>query len=140
MDLKLLQTLKHKLVHGESFGDAFEYFLDHFGEKPEFMSHGERIDDPVVVAAIESVTEKLFEGEVRMTPPLLVSIPEHKFIHGSCLINGGLTIVVYYTDLDMGILAIQRPQGTTFARITTYRVDPDKAVGFEPRTSGGLVN
>jgi hypothetical protein len=141
MDLKPLKTLKHMLVHGESFGDTFEYFFDHFGDKPEFMSHGDNIDEPFVVASVEEVAKQVFGEKASITPPTLVSIPEYDFLHGSCFMNKCLTVIVYYTDLDMGILAIQQPsKGTFFVRFTTYKVDPDKAAGFEPRANNGMIN
>ncbi len=38
MDLSLLDTLKEKLTNGKNFGEVWEYFLDHFGEKARSFS------------------------------------------------------------------------------------------------------
>src|SRR5262249_52225983 len=45
MDLSLLETLKDKLLHAKQFSKVWEYFLDHFGENPDFVALGERTQD-----------------------------------------------------------------------------------------------
>jgi hypothetical protein len=40
MKFAVLATLKEKLIHGKVLADVQTYFLDHFGEKQEFMEQG----------------------------------------------------------------------------------------------------
>jgi len=117
MDLALLATLKQKLVNATQFSDVFSYFLDHFGEQPDFMGLGERTTDPFVEAVLLQVGQTLFGKAVDLTGLLLVQLPEHQFLHGAATLGGKLATVIYFEDVHMGLIALDwSAKETKFSR------------------------
>lgn len=119
MDLSPLTTLKDKLLHAKTFADVQTYFLDHFGDQPEFMELGERHRDPFLEAVFASVAEQLHNGRVPVTNVMLKRLPEHGFIHGSALLGGRLATLLYFEELRRGLIAViwsVSPPETKFAR------------------------
>jgi hypothetical protein len=108
MDLTLLGTLKAKLVEADQFAKVWEFFLDHFGEKEEFIALGERLRRHAFLEAVfGQIGRQLFRcEEVLLENILLTHLPEHRFVHGGCTINGHLANVLYFEDLQMGVMSV----------------------------------
>jgi len=125
MDLKLLDELKEKLGGASNFFPVYEYFLDHFGENPEFISLGDRTDSPFLEAVLAQVGGQLFQKEVEPHGLMLTRLPDQQFIHGACMLRGRLACVIYFEDIQMGLLAVDTAQDggkLTVARFTGQRV------------------
>ncbi len=106
MDLKLLETLKQRLLTAKEFEQVFTYFLDQFGEDPEFIAQGERAHSAFLEAVVAQVGKELFGREVRVTDVLLTRLPEQQFIHGACRLAGRLANVIYFEDIHTGLLVV----------------------------------
>ena len=119
MDLSPLATLKDKLLHAKTFADVQTYFLDHFGDQPEFMDLGERHRDPFLEAVFASVAEQLHNRRVPVTNVMLKRLPEHGFVHGSALLGGRLATMLYFEEPRRGLISViwsVSPPETKFAR------------------------
>jgi hypothetical protein len=106
MDLALLATLKEKIVHAKNFTEIWEYFMDHFGEDPEFIEQGERVQHPFLEAVLAQVGAQLFGKQVSVTDFILTRLAEHQFLHGGGILGGRLTNVMYFEDIHVGLLAV----------------------------------
>ncbi len=140
MDLSRLEKLKKMIVSAESFGEPWDYFFDHFGEKPEFMTLGKPAKHPVLEAVVEQLAREIYKGEseVTVTKPMLVELAEQKFVHGSFFVQGRMGVLIFFQDIDMGLmsLAAQSPEAPTLMmRFSTYMVDGEKAIQLNPRLS-----
>jgi len=129
MDLSLLASMKEQMAQATQFSDVWSFFLDHFGEKPEFMALGEPAgDQPFLMAVLGQVGQQLFGGdEVLITNLVLVRIPEYHFIHGGGVLNTKLCNVLYFEDIAQGILAIPwtlEPSETKFVRFRGQPLRP----------------
>jgi hypothetical protein len=125
MDLALLATLKNKLIHAKNFGQVWEYFFDHFGEDLEFIAQGERARHPFLEAVLTQVGREMFGKPVRLTNLLLTRLPEHQFFHGACSLDGKLANVMYFEDIQVGLIAVAAsfaPSETKMARFTGRRM------------------
>lgn len=123
MDLKLLATLKDKLIHAQDFSDIWTYFFDHFGEDSAFIALGERAQDSFLESIIEQVGLQLFPNKVLLRDVLLTQLADHHFIHGGFIINGRLANVLYFEDIHMGLLAVVtslKPTETKMIRFTGW--------------------
>jgi hypothetical protein len=127
VNLSLLRTLKQKLTTAKEFSAVFTYFLDHFGEDPEFIAQGERTDSPFLEAVLAEVGKELFGKAVRVADVLLTRLPEHGFIHGACTLDGRLANVLYFEDVCTGLLAI----------IASFTANDTKLVRFSGRPLQG---
>jgi hypothetical protein len=121
MDLALLETLKQKLLQAQEFQEIWEYFMDHFGEDPDFMALGERTRNPFLEAVMSQVGQQLFGGPVQTAECLLTRLPEQQFIHGGCILAGKAGNVLYFEDAQVGLLAVVislAPSETRLVRFT----------------------
>ncbi|MFQ5630221.1 MAG: hypothetical protein ACE5I1_15740 [bacterium] len=57
---KELNELKSLLTTSEDFDKAYQYFLDHLGENPAFLSMGEKAEHPVLKKVLELVAQQVF--------------------------------------------------------------------------------
>ena len=106
MDLTLLATLKDKLIYARNFTQVWEYFMDHFGEDPDFIALGDRARHPFLEAILAHVGKGLFGRQVSLADFLLTKLPEHQFLHGGGTLDGRLANVLYFEDIQMGLLAV----------------------------------
>ncbi len=122
MDLSRLETLCELLVNGQDFARTWEFFLDHFGENPEFMNNGERTESPLLEAVIAQVGQQLSGKEVEIKDLLLVRVPGQSFIHGGCVLDSRIANVIYFEDAQAGLIAIPwsaTTGETKYARFST---------------------
>jgi hypothetical protein len=106
MDLTQLTTLKEKLIHARNFTRVWEYFMDQFGQDPEFIALGDTTEDPFLEAILLHVGKGLFGRAVTSADFLLTRLPEHQFLHGGGTIDGRLANVLYFEDIRIGLLAV----------------------------------
>ncbi|SMF96728.1 hypothetical protein SAMN02949497_4134 [Methylomagnum ishizawai] len=126
VDLKKLLILKDKLIKSKDFKEPCDYFLGHFAERPEFMRMGEPVDGefmrPIVVELGNALLKRR-PSEVRLT---MTEIAEYHFLHGACLIDGKPANLIYFRDIDMGILSLlhEDAQGVVMARFSCVYKPP----------------
>ena len=123
MNLALLDELKAKLVHGKDFGAVWEYFLDHFGENKEFLDIGRRRQDEMLEQILAQMTVQIFGKESPVKDLILVGVPDTPFIHGGCILGGKAASLIYFEDVQVGLLAI----------VWSFVPTETKLVRFSPR-------
>ncbi|HMY72567.1 MAG TPA: hypothetical protein PLQ88_12095, partial [Blastocatellia bacterium] len=80
MDWKKLDELKEKMQTVEEFGEAWNFFFDHFGENNEFMNMGHPTKNKLVNKLLKEVLKKvgrqhLNKASVLVSNMLLIEIP-----------------------------------------------------------------
>jgi hypothetical protein len=132
MDLSLLATMKEQMAQAKQFSDVWTFFLDHFGEKKEFLALGEPAgEQPFLMAVLTQVGKELFGKDVEVTNLVLVRLPEYHFVHGGGVLHNKLCNVLYFEDIGQGILAIPwnfQPGETKFVRFRGQPLRP----GYKP--------
>jgi hypothetical protein len=126
-DLKLLAELKVQVRRAKRLSDVWTYFLDHFGENPAFIELGERTSSPMLEAILVEIGRALYHRDVKLIETLLTRLPEHDFIHGGCLLGGCLTNVIYFEDIQTGVLAVMPMRGKDmqFVRFSGHALPPN---------------
>jgi hypothetical protein len=110
MDLNKLGELKRKLLQDAKLPPVWSFFLDHFGDKPEFIALGERTSQPFVEAVIAEVGRQLFGDQNMIQDLILKRIPGQNFIHGGFGISGHLGGVIFFEDASIGlVMAAEQP-------------------------------
>jgi hypothetical protein len=105
LDLSKLDDLKKLLQHTREFSKVWEFFLDHFGTKADFIALGERVHPPFLEAVLVQVGKQLFESPVDPSQLLLTGLAEQQFVHGGGPVGGGLMNVLYFEDVQTGMIA-----------------------------------
>ncbi len=104
MNLEKLNILKQKLQQAGDFNEVWVYFFDELGCQPGFMNHGDVLEDESLSSIIQAVGEKLLKYSSEMEV-MLKSIPEYNFVHGGFLQGNKMVSVIYFDDIDMGLMA-----------------------------------
>ena len=121
MDLSQLEDLKKKLVTAKDLSEVGNYFFDHLGEDSDFLDLGKPGRNAVLEAFIAALGRQLCGGKCTITKLLLIQVPGTHFIHGGCFLNGRLANVIYFDDIEVGLLCLvpTKPGGdTVFSRFS----------------------
>jgi hypothetical protein len=126
LDLGKLATLKQLLVDATDFGDVYGYFMDHFGTSKELVTMGEPYSDATFTAALERIAGALSGNrKARLAEPFFLRVAEHGFVHGVFAIGDRIGSVLYFEDLEKGLLGFG-PSGSEgpseLARVTLAAV------------------
>jgi hypothetical protein len=127
MDLQQLQTLKEKLGSAKDFGDVQNYFLDHFGEDPQFMALGEPALEPLVEATLATAVAQLCGRPEPVTQLRLLRLAEQQFLHGGFFVKGLPGSVFYFEDVQLGLATVVwslEPPETKFVRFSARPAPP----------------
>ena|SRR5258708_40226079 len=129
MNLGRLEKLKEKLTSSKNLGDIATYFFDHFGENPAFMDLGRPTKNATLESFIATIGGQLCgSNKVVVSHLMLVQVPNTHFIHGGCFINGRMGNVIYFDDIEVGLLALvaTKPGGNTlFSRFSCRKLPPE---------------
>jgi hypothetical protein len=99
-------TLKQQLISSEDSSEIFDFFFQNFAEDPAFYDRG-KISTHDILAKVIQTTGKNFYGEnCEISNYRMTKIEEENFIHGTCFLNGHITLLMYFTDLDIGIASV----------------------------------
>jgi hypothetical protein len=130
VDMSRLDTLKSQLLQATDFLPVFDYFMTHFGENPQFMTMGERTRHAVVEATIAETFQRLYGTPLPAGQLLLTLLPKQRFVHGGGFFDGKVVTVLYFDDLQMGLLAVAMPFGSSeikLARFTGIAISPTES-------------
>ena len=108
MDLKNLAKLKEQLVAAKEFAPVMDYFMTEFGDHAEFMDKGQCVRDELLEAFLCETSKQIFPraAVVVLDQVRFVEIPAYHFKHGGLLVNGCVSTVFYFTDVQMGMIAV----------------------------------
>lgn len=133
---KLLK-LKRLLQTATDLQEPSEYFWEELANDPAFLAAGKFRTNPRLQMIIEFAACHALGREQTARMLLLRRIPKLKFWHGSCLFGSMMSQVVYFDDIDQGLLTIVEDPVTAmthYVRISTVEVDGlGDAVPVNPR-------
>jgi hypothetical protein len=130
VDMARLNTLKSQLLQATDFMPVFEHFMTHFGENLQFMAMGQRTQHAVIEAAVAKTFQRLYGKPLPAGQLLLTLLPKQRFVHGGGFYEGKLVNVLYFDDLQMGLLAVATPFGSSdikLARFTGIAISPTES-------------
>jgi hypothetical protein len=131
MNLKDLAKLKEKLIHATEFMPVMDYFMTEFGESDEFLDKGKPVRNELLEAALCEVGKQFFPhaSAVALTRVWFAEVPGYSFTHGGFFMNGCVSTMIYFSDLQMGLLAVAMSMSgpTQFARFSGKLVSPNLA-------------
>ncbi len=134
-----LETLKRILVTNKNFKEIYEYFLDHLGENPDFQRHGKKTKHPFLKKILTTVGRQIFHDETQVTKLVLIKIPQYPFYHGVCLLGGTMCSLMFFQDIEVGLLSLLMPMfETRFVRFSATRIESEGEVFFYPSASDAI--
>ena len=132
MNLKNLATLKEKLVSAGDFAEVMDYFMTEFGEQMEFLDKGTRVNNEVLESILCEIGKQIFPNApaVVLSHAIFVEIPVYHFTHGGLRLNGHLSTMFYFSDVQVGMLAVATSMTgpTNFLRFSGKLLKPNLGV------------
>lgn len=120
VDMARLAILKSQLLEATDFMAVLDYFMTHFGEDPAFMSMGQQTQHPMIEAAVAQTLQSLYGKPLPAGQLLLTSLPQQRFVHGGAFYEGKVVNVLYFEDLQMGLLAVATPFGSSEVKLARF--------------------
>jgi hypothetical protein len=127
MDLAFLDELKRRLINEDDFRKVWEAFFDWMDANLEFMDLGRPVSDRQIEAVIAHVVPQMFPGDRSAIMLRLIRLADQKFVHGAVNVGKRAGGVLYFEDVNVGLLAVseQPPSDETkFARFSTMPYKP----------------
>jgi hypothetical protein len=133
MKLERLQELKKKLRYEKNFSDIWSFYMDEFADHEEFTDLGEPAENLFLEATIPAVCNQIFARDIMISNLLIISIPEHQFFHAPFMVERRIGGVIYFADINMGLLAVSADYPPTdevkYSRFSRpFMQDPDPFV------------
>jgi len=128
-----LTKLKELLQTADDFSNIVKYFFDHLGDDPTFIDLSKPAKHPLVKKTLQHVAASLFKKDVTVTNLLLLKFGKHPFYHGAGFVQGRPINIIYFEDIDMGLVcAASTYPYMLYTRFTCYRLkDLDKNTIFK---------
>jgi hypothetical protein len=126
-----LDTLKTKLTTEDDFSAIYDYFFTHLGEDNAFLDYGKLVKKPALKAILQKFGEYLFGEDAQVTHLMIINTRKTKFYHGSCFINGRISGIFYFEDIEMGMAGVSMSPTShrvEYFRFTSTHIQKDKNV------------
>ena len=126
MEKRKFLRLKHILQTATNLSKPSAFFWEKLAKDSRFMAAGRIATNPRLQAIMERAATHVLGSEQAAEMLLLLFIPAHKFWHGSCAFGNMLGQLIYFQDIDQGLLTIldtSRDSMTHYVRISVLEVD-----------------
>jgi hypothetical protein len=106
MKLEKLYQLKEKLQQEKDLSKIWSYYMDEFGDIPEFSDLGEPVQQESLLAVITQVCQQIFGKPININDILTIYIKEYKFYHAPFMANNHIGGVIFFEDINTGLIAV----------------------------------
>jgi hypothetical protein len=101
-----LAVLKERLLPPSDYEKAFHYFLEEFGGDAAFMAAGTPEVMPQFEGVLNQIASKALGKPVKLEGARFNRMAEHRFRHGAAAVAGRAVIMLYFEDVNTGLMAI----------------------------------
>jgi hypothetical protein len=106
MRLVRLQELKRRLMKEKDFSKTWTFYMNEFADHPEFLEVGEPVATDFLETVIPAICEKMFSKQSKISVPLIIYIAKHQFFHAPVQVDKRSGGVIFFADINMGLLAV----------------------------------
>lgn len=125
---RALARVKRKLLEWAPCDEIMSDFLDRVTTLPGFTFELRR--GPKWLAdAIARSSEELLDKPYGQSAVMLVSVPEHALIHGSITIGKYVGSVLYFEDIELGVVVMLPPKPSQMVVCMRLLIDPALCLG-----------
>jgi hypothetical protein len=106
MKLEKLSQLKEKLQKETDLSKIWLYYMDEFGDRPEFIDVGEPVRQDFLLTVITQVCQQIFGKPTNIDDILTIYIKEYQFYHAPFIANKHIGGVIFFEDINTGLIAV----------------------------------
>jgi hypothetical protein len=129
MNLSSLQELKKKLVNDKDLLPVWEFFLDHLGDDPAFIDLGEPVDHAFLQEVLPRLGAQMYPRAAMICQMRLVRLADQQFIHGAVNVDGRAGGVLFFEDVQVGLLAVSDHFPSDETKCARFSAKPYKPEG-----------
>ena len=119
---------------------AYATFCHRIDLHEEFLDNRRRADDQLLEAILGEAGKEIFPNApaVVLDRAAFVEIPAYQFTHGAVLLNGCMFTMFYFSDVQMGMLAVAMSIAgpTKSLRFSGKMLSPNLAASDDSRECG----
>ena len=120
-----LDELKTMLVRAEDFGAVYSFFFDHVASNREFIEASQRGKNDKLKEILKLIGTEVLGKNCALTSLLMLKIRRDNLFHGGGFLNGCISTIIYFSDIDMGMVAINTVPGTGKMSYTRISILPN---------------
>jgi hypothetical protein len=116
-----LKELKDLLVSAGDLSTIHKLFFDSMDTHREFLDLGKPAKSELLEEALKIIGRNIFRKDCTIMDFRLLKLKRDRFIHGVGIMNGCITTILYFDDIDVGLAAINTDFASgriTFARLS----------------------
>ncbi len=106
MKIERLEELKQILTSEKDLSKIWDFYMDHFADHPEFTDLGNPAKNKYLDTVVRKTCQEMFGNKIKITNSLLIKIAKYKFFHGPFQVDGRIGGVIYFEDINIGLLAV----------------------------------
>lgn len=106
MEIQRLEELKEKLTSENDFSKIWNFYMDNFADHAEFTDLGHPGKNKYLDTVVRKTCQEIFGHKIKITDFLLIKIAKYKFFHGPFQVDGRIGGVIYFQDINIGLLAV----------------------------------
>lgn len=106
MDTDKLTALRSSLLTSDDFHAVMKRFHRDLGAETAFFEAGEPAEPGVLGPVLAKIAKRLFGPSARVELLALLRLREHLFVHGCLATAGRLGNVIYFEDVQTGLVAL----------------------------------
>jgi hypothetical protein len=106
MKLEKLSQLKEKLQKETDLSKIWLYYMDEFGDRPEFSNIGEPVRQDFLLTVIAQVCQQIFGKPTNIDGILTIYIEEYQFYHAPFIANKHIGGIIFFEDINTGLIAV----------------------------------
>jgi hypothetical protein len=133
MDLSRLQELKKKLINDKDLLPVWGFFLDHLGNDLAFMDLGEPVSHEFLEEVVPRLGAQMYPQAAVICQMRLVRLADQQFIHGSVNVDGRAGGVLFFEDVQIGLLAVSDHFPSDETKCARFSAKPFKQPGTPSR-------
>jgi hypothetical protein len=105
-----IDRLRELLVASKDLTEPMDYFLQHVITNPEIVRASQPAASAMLLHVILELVERHFGQELFVLAPFFLHAATYRLWHGGCHLGSYVTHVLYFDDVQTGILSIVKPQ------------------------------
>ncbi|MDY6899650.1 MAG: hypothetical protein SWZ49_16465 [Cyanobacteriota bacterium] len=106
MEIQRLEELKQILTSEKDLSKIWDFYMDNFADHAEFTDLGHPAKNRYLDTVVRKTCQEMFGNKIKITNFLLIKIAKYKFFHGPFQVDGRIGGVIYFEDINIGLLAV----------------------------------
>jgi len=116
-----LKEVKDLLVSADDLSKVYTLFFDSLDVHREFIDLAKPTTSELLEETLKIIGRNIFQKDCAIIDLRLLKLKREHFIHGVGIMNGCITTILYFDDIDVGLAAINTDFASgriTFARLS----------------------